>query len=507
MADNDKTQISKLTPSASQDEVTEFEFEFDTDQTGLAPTDGEKTKLNHQDSGSDALTVVVGDATQLTSRADATVLTSHAGDDTDFFVDDSGPVNTATSPSFDVGSVLKDRFRLEKKLGEGGMGAVFLAVDQRKLEAKHPDPYVAIKLITGDFLQDPLAYISLQRETDKSQKLAHPNIITVYDFDRDGDVFFMTMEALKGRTLDQIISDREHCQRHARAYIEALAQGIAYAHKRNIVHSDLKPANIFVTDEGVLKILDFGIARALYGTGDDLGEVVGLTPGYASCEMFEAAPPHTSDDVYALGIIAYQLYTGEHPFAKAKAPTARDKGLRPKRIAGIAAYQWRAIVAALAFKRDERCADAGQFYRQFTGAGRSIRQLSAVLVLMLVGFGGYIAFYEPAQGPDIPFAELPVAVQQQFGNNMSEAELALKFEDINGALFYLDKAYALHPRNERVMVKLDDLVLKLRAGITAAPFEPAQQIQQLDELLKYDSLAQNPELLALKKSLSGQAVP
>lgn len=492
MSDQDKTRVSTKISSLSDEEGTLISFGSDATEQVLPKIEDVK------DPDDDKTAVLAGDATQL---RDATLVHSEEGEDTAFFIDDGSSDKANDGSGFDVGSVLKDRFLLEKKLGEGGMGAVFLAVDQRKLEAKHKDPYVAIKLISGDFSRDPMAYISLQRETDKSQKLAHPNIITVYDFDRDGDVFFMTMEALKGRTLDQIIADREHCALYAREYIEAIAQGIAYAHKRNIVHSDLKPANIFVTDEGVLKILDFGIARALYGGADDIGEVVGLTPGYASCEMFAAAPPHTSDDVYAIGVIAYQLYSGEHPFAKKKAIVARDQGLKPKRIRGIPLYQWLAINSALAFARDARCPDAGQFYRQFSGAGRRVRQLSAALVAMVLTAIAYLAFYTPELGPDIPFAELPVEVQQQLTSHVADADLALKFGDINGALYYLDRAYVLHPHNREVMGKLNKLVADMVVAIRATPVEQAQRIQQVNELLKYESLAQNPELLSLRKSL------
>jgi hypothetical protein len=494
MSEQDKTRISTLVPSARDDDATRVSF--DADGTELLSPRGQGGA--DIEANNDKTALVNDDATLL---SDVTELASMPEENTAFFIDDGGSDGPRQPLGFDVGSVLKDRFRLEKKLGEGGMGAVFLAVDERKLEAKHKDPYVAIKLIAGDFSQDPLAYIALQRETYKSQKLAHPNIITVYDFDRDGDVFFMTMEALKGRTLDEIINDRAHCQRHARSYIEALAQGIAYAHKRNIVHSDLKPANIFVTDEGVIKVLDFGIARALYGGGDDIGEVVGLTPGYASCEMFAAAPPHTSDDVYAIGIIAYQLYTGEHPFAKKKATLARDQGLKPKRIKGIPLYQWQAINNALAFDRDTRCADAGQFYRQFSGAGRRVKQLSVALLVVVLSAIAFFAVYEPEVGPDIPFSELPVAVQQQLTSHLAEADLALKFGDINGALHYLDRAYVLHPHNREVMKKLDRLVVAMSEAIIAASAEPRQRVQQIDELLKYESLAQNPELLGLRKSL------
>lgn len=414
------------------------------------------------------------------------------------------------------GHVLKERFRLEEKLGAGAMGAVFRAVDQRKVETRHHNPDVAIKLIAGDFSKDSRAFIALQRETDKSQTLAHPNIITVYDFDRDGDVFFMTMESLVGKTLDEYIAQgidkgmdkggRE--RKEVFGYIEDIASAIAYAHKRNIVHSDLKPQNIFVTGEGTLKVLDFGIARAVSAMDgsaptNDPGEVAGLTPTYASCEMFERQEPHPADDVYAIGLIAYEMLTGEHPFGRKRADQARAEGLRPKRIKGLSRYQWQAIAKALAFERAGRWQDAEAFRRKFSGAGRRVRQLSAALLTAVVAFGSYMIFYQPESGPDIPFEELPPATQREFNNALSEGQQALRFGDLNGALFYFDQAYVLHPRNRRVMEEIDNLVDDILAGMEApaTPEERQRYLSQIEELQKYESLQQNPELAAREKEL------
>ncbi|CAA0088230.1 Serine/threonine-protein kinase PknA [Zhongshania aliphaticivorans] len=451
------------------------------------------------DSDDDSVINFDDDATVVTTNNDATAI-----------IPNTESAVSASGSGFKVGDLLKDRFRLEKMLGEGGMGAVFLAVDQRKVEARHHDPYVAIKLISGEFSQDPLAYIALQRETDKSQKLAHPNVITVYDFDRDGDVFFMTMEALKGRTLDSVIKEDNRSRAQAIEYIKALSLGLAYAHQRNIVHSDVKPPNIFVTDDGVLKVLDFGIARALsagLGTVQDVvDEVVGLTPAYASCDMFEGAKPDPADDVYAIGIIAYQLLTGSHPFDRKKATVARDAGMQAKRIKGIPAYQWKAIAKALSFERTERWQNADQFYRQFSGAGRRVKQLGIALLAVVITFTAYLSLYSPEAGPEIPFEALSADVQQKLVNDLREADQALQFSDVNGALFYLDRAYALHPRNYDVMEKLN-LVVEDIVGTFGAANTPegiAMGIAQLDELLKYDSLAQNAKLLTLKNNLQAK---
>lgn len=416
------------------------------------------------------------------------------------------------APALEPGATLKERFYLEKKLGEGGMGAVYLARDQRKVEAKHSNPYVAVKLISGDFSQDARAFIALQRETDKSQTLAHPNIITVYDFDRDGDVFFMTMEALSGDTLETLIENPQREASELVRYIAALASGISYAHQRNIVHSDIKPANIFLTSSGQLKILDFGIARALSSVdgasaSPSDGEVVGLSPAYASCEMFARAEPHPADDVFAIGLLAYELLTGEHPFGRKRATEAKKLGLKPKKIKSITAYQWEAIAKALAFDRADRWPDAEAFYRKFTGVGRRVRQLSAALVVAVLSFTVYLSFFDEDGGPDIPFDALPIATQAMVQKNIDEAGTALSFSDLNGALFYLDKAYSLHPRNRRVMTILEDFINPVLKDMesNARRDGAGAYLQQLEELMKYPFLAQHPRLVDMKKHL--QSLP
>ena len=122
--------------------------------------------------------------------------------------------------------------------------------------------------------------------------------------------------------------------------------------------------------------------------------------------------------------------------------------------------------------------------------------------MVVLGFSAYLSLYTPEVGPDIPFEELSLSVQEKLLNNIGEADQALKLSDINGALFYLDRAYTLHPRNQEVMAKLDTVVDKLLDAVSAADSEIA--IQQLDELLKYESLAQNAKLLALKKSMQAR---
>ncbi|MBA3563423.1 MAG: serine/threonine protein kinase [Gammaproteobacteria bacterium] len=230
-------------------------------------------------------------------------------------------------------------------IGKGGMGAVYGARDLRKEEAQDRDPYVAIKVLGDEFRQHPDSLKALQREARKSQQLAHPNIITVFDFDRDGTTVFMTMELLKGQPLDKIIGLHPQGlpRKQALRIAEQMAKGLAYAHEKHIVHSDFKPGNVFLEPDGRTKVLDFGIARAVpsrsFAAGAttvfDAGQLGALTPSYASREMLNGELPAPSDDVYALAIVVYELLTGVHPFNRKHANQAKLEGLRPRHVKGL----------------------------------------------------------------------------------------------------------------------------------------------------------------------------
>ncbi|WP_256361202.1 serine/threonine-protein kinase, partial [Methylomonas koyamae] len=196
-----------------------------------------------------------------------------------------------------VGCTLKNRFVLEELLGVGGMGMVFKATDLRKVEAADKDPFVALKVLNQDFQFNPMALVGLQRETKRAQTLSHPNIIKVYDFDRDGGYVFMSMEYLQGRPLSHLI--RDHAEtglpfKKAWPIIHAMAEALGHAHSKNIVHSDFKPGNVFVSDDGEIRVLDFGIACAI-GRGEkdghdatvfnarDLGAMTQPTPVWSNC--------------------------------------------------------------------------------------------------------------------------------------------------------------------------------------------------------------------------------
>lgn len=292
--------------------------------------------------------------------------------------------------------VLKGRFVLDKVIGVGGMGVVYKATDKLKVEAHDREPYVAIKVLSEEFKSHPESFIALQRESRKTQRISHPNVVKVYDFDRDGDVVFMTMEYMEGRPLDQIIKQYSSLglpKDDVWSILNGLCSALIYAHAENIVHSDFKPGNIFITDAGYPKIFDFGIARAV-ATVDrqsgkqqdrtvfDAGSLGALTPAYASLEMLLGKAPDFRDDLFALGCIAYEMLTGEHPYKRIPADEAYKSRMKPAKIPGIKARQWRAIEKALAFTREDRLASVVEFYQLIQPKRRSLALLFASVVVI-----------------------------------------------------------------------------------------------------------------------------
>ncbi|MET0328387.1 MAG: serine/threonine-protein kinase, partial [Luteimonas sp.] len=291
-----------------------------------------------------------------------------------------------------VGMLLKGRFFLERELGRGGMGVVYLARDERKVEAHDRDPYVAIKVLNDEFRRHPDSLVALQRESRRSQQLAHDNIVRVYDFDKAGTIVFMTMEYIGGNDLRTLIRERAFNGMplaQARPLIEGMCWALRRAHAAGIVHSDFKPGNVMVTADGVPKVFDFGIARAGKAGAGATGEVTvfdastlgALTPAYASLEMIEGADPTPSDDIYALGCVCFELLTGRHPFDKVSAEVALREGRTPPKVPRLTRRQYRTLCRAVAFRAADRLVRVEELIE-------GLREVPARERLMpLVGYG------------------------------------------------------------------------------------------------------------------------
>src|SRR5580658_4286112 len=271
---------------------------------------------------------------------------------------------TPTSDSISsiaVGHVLRDRYVLRERLGTGGKGAVFKALDRFRTTLPETQQYVALKILYagGDCSEETLA--NLRLEFHCGQVLSHRNIVNVHELDQDGDVVFFTMELLEGEPLGKVLERlRPAAMRRSQAWqlIQQLGAGLAHAHERGIVHGDLKPQNIFITREGELRILDFGAAHRFVAVESrsqhvDYAPTSG-TPAYASCEQLEGRCADPRDDLYALACICYELLAGTHPFGSRPATLARDYCVSLVRPHGLTGRQWRTLQKGLSWHRAGR---------------------------------------------------------------------------------------------------------------------------------------------------------
>jgi serine/threonine protein kinase len=337
--------------------------------------------------------------------------------------------------------ILNNRFVLDSTIGSGGMGTVYKARDLRKVEANHRDPSVAIKVLNQDFQNHPDAFVTLQREASKAQSLAHPNIVSVHDFDRDGDVIYMTMELLVGQDLESRIASQPNGMEvdEALKLIKGYCAALIHAHGKNIVHSDLKPGNIYITRDGA-KVLDFGIARFTSSTlgqdNFDAGALGALTPAYASLEMLRRDPPDQGDDVYAAAVIAYELLSGKHPYQRKPADQALAENLKPERIDKLNKRQWQALESALKLRRSERTPSVQQFLNELTYVRRNTPLKIAVAMLLLVtAVLGYYEFLAPNELSAVIATTLKKGsqcyVNQDYVCAIESANAILKLEPAN----------------------------------------------------------------------------
>ncbi len=428
---------------------------------------------------------------------------------------ESGP--TPATDQLAIGTVVKDRFVIEGIIGKGGMGVVYLAKDLRKEEAQDRDPFVAFKVLNDEYRLNPAMVIALQREARKAQTLAHPAIATVYDFDRDADMVYLTMEMLKGQPLNEVIAEHPNGmpKKDVLPLVRGLCLGLAYAHNKNIVHSDFKPANVFLTNDNRVKILDFGIARAapMPGTDDsdvtrfDAGDLGALTPSYAATEMWAGVDPHPSDDVYALAIVTYELLTGRHPFNGASALQAKANGLRPAHVANLKRREWRAIQHGLAFDRKDRTAHAAEFLRELEGAPK-LRMFLGATALALALSLSYVTFQEyqniAARMPDVAFEDLPVEAQQSFNALLNDARTLEGFGDMSSSLDFYLRAYQAHPRNPEAVDGITQLIVTLLEAAVAGgrPDDLVALGSNLDAIMKIDDyLAKNKILVEAREAI------
>jgi serine/threonine protein kinase len=291
--------------------------------------------------------------------------------------------------------------------------------------------------------------MALQRETVRAQSLAHPNIVTVYDFDYDGPHAYMTMELLEGQTLDARLASEQFARlsfEEGWQIVRSIGAGLSYAHEKGVVHSDLKPGNVFLCKNGVVKVMDFGIARPLLAaTADpseatvfDVAERIGsLTPAYAALEQWNRDPPDRRDDIYAFSCVVYFIFAGKHPFARASAKSAFEAQLVPQRIDSFSRRQWEGLRKGLAFSREQRIESVDALLRLLapqTWLQKYRRRLTAAalasLAVLLYFAARFYGEYEQDQASNAqlwPSVAAPVPLtKEEIDDSLYEGGQALK---------------------------------------------------------------------------------
>ncbi|NVZ60053.1 serine/threonine protein kinase [Pseudomonas edaphica] len=266
--------------------------------------------------------------------------------------------------------LLAGRYRIERLLGAGGMGAVYRARDLLIEQFGDPDPYIALKILSEEFSETPDASALLYSEFALTRRLRHDNILRLHSFEVDTECqrAFITMELMRGLTLDKLLCERPlglpwH---ELRKIVLPLLDALAYTHARGVVHGDIKPSNVMVSEEGV-RLFDFGLGQAQEGLLHGLPQLSrerfnAWTPGYAAPETLEGQPLAASADLYGVACVIHELAGGKHPFRRLPSTQARDEQLERElqAPANLPKHCWPALRSALAFEAVDRTITAAQ---------------------------------------------------------------------------------------------------------------------------------------------------
>jgi serine/threonine protein kinase len=273
-----------------------------------------------------------------------------------------------------------DRYRLERRLGVGGMSTVQLAFDTR-LERN-----VAVKLLAEHLAEDPSFVSRFRREALAAARLVHPNVVQVFDFGSDDATGrqFIVMEFVDGPSCAEILRERGHLPpAEAVDILTQACRGLDYAHRNGVVHRDVKPGNLLRSRDGMIKLADFGIAKAAEQSDiTKVGSVLG-TAAYLSPEQARGEPAGPASDLYALGVVAYQLMAGRLPYEAASltdlarlqaTPPPRLDDLQPDVPPALAT----AVLHAMATDPEQRYADAADMEEALRDglAGRGVPDVS-----------------------------------------------------------------------------------------------------------------------------------
>ncbi|MEW6279817.1 MAG: serine/threonine-protein kinase [Candidatus Eremiobacterota bacterium] len=266
---------------------------------------------------------------------------------------------------------LLGRYRLLERLGEGGMAAVYRAVPDETLDESEA---VAVKVMHRSLSQSEEYRKRFRREIQVLNALEHPNLVRILDFGEQDGLLYMTMEWLQGETVARRIPPAGMPLCEVLAILQPVAAGLSATHARGVVHRDLKPDNLFVTRDGRVKIMDFGVARgAGYTVATATGELMG-TPAYLAPEQIEGQrEPDPASDQYSLGVVAYELLTGRPPFTDADpyALVFMQVSKAPPPMTGVDPSVEAVVMRMLRKRPQDRYASVGEAVASLAQAGNS----------------------------------------------------------------------------------------------------------------------------------------
>ncbi len=247
------------------------------------------------------------------------------------------------SSDIDIGSTLNNTYEVVGKLGGGGMGSVYKAVNivLRERGVKHEDTYVAIKVLKSEYSADKDLIDALALEFTRTQRLSRrcDNIIKLNSFENDGFNYYIVMEYIIGHTLADYINREPHTLKQAWWIIEGISNALRHAHESGIVHRDIKPGNIMLTEDGEVKVLDFGIASKVNQIEDatiiNSNTLAGYTVWYASPETLRGHDTHLKDDIYAFACVIYEILTGERFYDQRVSQADLINGLSKRQMSAL----------------------------------------------------------------------------------------------------------------------------------------------------------------------------
>ena len=222
-----------------------------------------------------------------------------------------------------MNKMIAKRYMVVKHIGQGGMADVYVAVDTLL------NREVAVKVLRGELSNDPVALLRFQREANASTALSHPNIVDIYDVGEENGYHYIVMEYVRGKDLKQLIAQRGAlCKEEAVAIMKQLVSAVAEARRCNIIHRDIKPQNVLIKDDGTLKVVDFGIALAQDALQLTQSDSVMGSVHYLAPEVARGEAATRQSDIYSLGIVFYELLSGEVPFHGEQAVQIAMKHMR-----------------------------------------------------------------------------------------------------------------------------------------------------------------------------------